>query len=324
MKHTVTLAYLICYLFLSNSLVVAGPPKKPNRLKIGTSIGINAITPEKMNYAKSVGIDYIETGITAAIDKQRLTFTRSKAEIIQLMQQAKKAADDAGINIWSIHMPFSDKIDLSRADEAARQQVVEFHKQVLEYVKILEPEIILFHPSYQLGLNEREVRKEQFIKSAIALNKSVKSIGATMVVENMLAKRDDIWVLMRTVDEAVEVMDRLPKDIYSAVDLNHIKDPEKLLRALGKRIKTLHVADGQLHEEHYFPCSGQGQNNWVEIFAALDEIDYAGPYMYECKYPDLKDLKICYDIMYDNYVDAITAEREAGDADVGRRRGDQP
>ncbi|MGK6350718.1 sugar phosphate isomerase/epimerase family protein [Parapedobacter sp. DT-150] len=309
MKHKITIVYLICLLFLSHSIAFAGLPKKPKRLKLGTSIGINDITPEKMNYAKSVGIDYIETAIDA-VDVKQLTFTSSKEEIVQLLQQAKKAADDAGINVWSIHMPWSDKLDLSRTDEAERRKVVEFHKQVLEYVKILEPEIILFHPSYLLHVNEREARAQQFIKSATELNNSVKSIGATMVIENMLGVNDyTASVLMGSVEEAVKIMNRLPKDIYLAVDLNHIKDPEKLLRALGKRIKTLHVADGKLHEEHYFPCSGQGQNNWVEIFAALDEINYSGPFMYESKYPDLKDLQICYDIMYSNYVNTLSGKK---------------
>lgn len=309
MKQIKTIFYLICILFFGHATLSTAAPKKPKKLEIGVAMAIQKITAENMHYAKSVDIHHIEVGVGALIDRETLTFTKSHEEILKLVTDVKKAADDAGINIWSIHMPFGNKIDLSMRSEEARAKTIELHKKVLEYVKLLDPEIILFHPSFYLGLDEREARKLQLIKSATELNKHVKGIGASMVIENMLGyelvlangKRER--PLLRTVEEAVEIMERLPDDIYSAVDMNHIKNPEKLIRALGKRVKTVHVADGTgKAENHAFPCSGEGENNWVEIIAALDETGYSGPFMYESKYPDLKDLKTCYDSMYDAYI----------------------
>lgn len=312
MKQTNIILYVICILFLGHATRSVAAPKKPKKLEIGVAMGIDKVTAENMKYAKSVNIHHIETGLGALVDRETLTFKKSHDEILKMVHDVKKAADDAGINIWSIHMPFGNKIDLSMRNEVARQKTLELHKQVLEYVKILEPEIILFHPSFYLGLNDREARKQQLIKSATELNKDVKAIGSTMVIENMLGyelvlangKRER--PLLRTVEEAVEIMNRLPDDIYSAVDMNHIKNPEELIRALGKRVKTVHIADGTGKEEnHAFPCSGEGENNWVEIMAALDETGYSGPFMYESKYPDLKDLEICYDTLYNNYVSSL-------------------
>jgi sugar phosphate isomerase/epimerase len=224
------------------------------------------------------------------------------------MHKAKKAADDAGIQVWSIHMPFGKKIDLSLTDEAERQQVVALHRKVLEFCRILQPQIILFHPSYYLGLNEREARKNQLIRSATELNKTVRSMNATMVIENMLgpellvdAERER--PLCRTVEETQEIMNRLPKTVYAAVDMNHIKHPENLIRALSKRLKSVHIADGTgAAENHYFPCSGKGTNNWTEVLAALEEARYTGPFLYESAFDDAKDLKVCYEAMYNTYV----------------------
>ncbi|MEC3880521.1 sugar phosphate isomerase/epimerase family protein [Parapedobacter sp. 10938] len=65
--------------------------------------------------------------------------------------------------------------------------------------------------------------------------------------------------------------------------MNHIKHPERLIRALGKRLKHVHIADGTGDaENHWLPCSGKGNNDWPAILAALDEAGYAGPFMYEC------------------------------------------
>lgn len=281
---------------------------KPKPLKIGYSIGVASMTLQRMQYAKSVGIDYVEVSMSSFLDKSR-AFKFTSEEIIGKVKAAKKAADEAGIKIWSIHMPFAKDIDLSLADEAERRNVVSLHSTMLKYCKILKPEVILFHPSYFLGLNERELRKQQLIKSAVELNKQVRSINAIMVIENMLgfelqvAKRE--WPLCRTVEETAEIMNRLPASIYSAIDMNHIKNPEKLIRAMGKRLKTVHIADGLgKKEDHFFPCSGEGQNNWIEILSALNEVGYKGPFMYESAYKDVKDMKTCYDTLYNNFVNS--------------------
>jgi hypothetical protein len=34
----------------------------------------------------------------------------------------------------------------------------------------------------------------------------------------------------------VEIMDLMPADVYAAIDMNHIKNPERLIAALGSRI----------------------------------------------------------------------------------------
>ncbi|MCH5596450.1 sugar phosphate isomerase/epimerase family protein [Niabella ginsengisoli] len=208
-------------------------------------------------------------------------------------------------------MPFGPRIDISMQDDTERQKVLELHKKIIGYCALLKPKIILFHPSFFLGLNEREIRKSQMIKSAIDLNKTVKEIGATTVIENMFgpellrdAKRER--PLFRTVEESVEIMNRLPSDIYAAIDLNHTKYPSSLIYALGPRLKTLHVADGtDKAENHFFPCSGEGHNDWVAIFIALNAVGYKGPFMYESKYQDVSDFKSCYESLYQSFVKAL-------------------
>ena len=277
---------------------------KPVPLKTGYSVKLSEITPGKMKYAKSVGIDYIEvSGLNGLFGGDRnLLF--SKEKVFEQFKNVKKAADDAGIEIWSVHMPFGRHIDLSLPDERERKEVVALHKQVLEFCRVFQPAVILFHPSYYLGLNEREIRKKQLIQSVLDLNPAVKSLDAVMVIENMLGyrlKKDEKREnpLCRSVSETVEIMDRLPQSVYSAIDMNHIKNPENLIRVMGKRLKSVHIADGDGEKEcHYFPCSGEGKNNWTEILTALEEAEYNGPFMFECAYEDEKNLVECYRHLY--------------------------
>lgn len=295
-------------LFFALTIVSTLTAHASGPLDLGYSVAIKNVTPEKMHYAKSVGISCIETSLAEFIDKQNLSFLSSDKEIVESLKAAKLAADEAGIKIWSIHMPFSNKIDLSLADEIARKKVVALHKKVIEFCTILQPEIILFHPSYFLGRNERELRKSQLIKSAKELNKVVKKQGFTMVIENMLgtdlltadAKRE--YPLCRDVSETKEIMSKLPESIGSAIDFNHIKNPQELILAMGSRLKTVHVADGDaIKERHYFPCSGEGLNDWNAILLALDKVRYKGPFLYESHIKDVKDLKSCYDTLYKDF-----------------------
>ncbi len=318
----IQMKYLLCILVTtlsyqsskaSNQSSVLHQYNTPKRLKIGYSIGIASMNPQRMEYAKSAGVDYVEVSMGAFLEKSG-KFKFTEEEIIMKVKAAKKAADDAGVKIWSIHMPFGKDIDLSLIDEADRRNVVDLHTKMLNYCKILKPEVILFHPSFYLGLNEREQRKIQLIKSAVELNKKVKSINAIMVIENMLGYELKVGAdrerpLCRSVEEMTEIMNRLPANIYAAVDMNHIKYPERLIRALGKRLKSVHVADGTgKKENHFFPCSGEGQNNWIEILSALNEVGYTGPFMYESAHKDVKDFLPCYNTLYQNFLNSKAAD----------------
>lgn len=297
-------ALLLCSCLFSSK---AKSQSTPQRLRLGFSIGVDKITPEILVKAKANGIDFIETSVNRYIDSAG-NFLLTDDEMIDKVKAAKKMTDDAGIQIWSIHMPYGRLIDISLSDSAGRPRVLDLHKKVLGFCKILKPTIILFHPSWFLGINERDFRKGQMVQSAIELNTAVKAIHATMVIENMfgpelLRDKTRERPLFRTVEESVEMMNRLPADIYSAIDLNHIKHPEKLIYAMGPRLKTLHVADGtDKAENHFFPCSGQGHNDWVAILTAINAVGYKGPFMYESKYKDVSEFKPCYESLYQSFL----------------------
>lgn len=301
----------LLFLFLIPDKLFAQSEQIPAPLKVGFSTSISKITPEKMAYAKSVGIYCIQIGVGSWVDRKKCSFTVSDKEIEREIGRVKKITDSVGIKVWAIHMPFGRGIDLSLLDESKREAVVALHKKVLKFCRILKPRIILFHPSWYLSLNAREGHISQLVKSTIELKRAVKNIGATMVIENMTGPK--LYVtshgvkyerpLCRTVKETMTIMGKLPDDVYAAVDMNHILHPEKLILALGNRLKFVHIADGDgAHERHYFPCSGKGMNDWMAIMDALYKTGYTGPFMYECHYKDMRDLTACYNLMYNKYI----------------------
>jgi sugar phosphate isomerase/epimerase len=277
-------------------------------LEVGYSLSIANFTPEKLKAAKDAGIRHIEVaGMSYFVDANR-KIKLTDEQIVAKLTEAKRFADEVGINIWSVHMPYGQYIDLSLIEETAREEVVAVHEKMVAHLEILEPEVILFHPSWYLELNERDSRKSQLVKSATQLDEAVRAIGATMVLENMLgpellASGGRERPLMRTVEEVQEIFQRLPSTIQLAVDMNHIKNPENLIRAMGSRLKSVHVADGTgAAENHYFPCSGEGKNDWNAILAALYEVKYDGPFLYESDVPSEKALVDCYHGLHKQYL----------------------
>lgn len=275
-------------------------------MPVGYALNIHSITQEKMDYAKSLGIDYIElSNIGSLLDKDLLLkfdeeYWSSKIDTISEILQK------SGVSVWSIHMPFSQQLDLSTLDEEARLRVIQAHVQVLKVLKRLHPQIILFHPSYYLEFNERDARINQLVKSVKELHESIAKDNMIMVVENMLGPTLTVGSrerpLLRTVEECVLVFNRFPVDVGIAVDMCHIAHPELLIREFGSRVKTLHVSDGNgKAETHYLPCTNQGENNWNLILSALEDINYNGVFMYECKYSDEKELVDCYDFLWNNF-----------------------
>ena len=125
MSQTSLSAFLsfILGLLVSSCTVSSKPQQVPQPLQVGYNLGVKNITPEKMAYAKSVGIDYVETSFSAYVDKDR-NFLASDEEILEQVKKAKAAADQAGIVIWSIHMPFGKDIDIAAMREIPVHMVI--------------------------------------------------------------------------------------------------------------------------------------------------------------------------------------------------------
>ncbi len=280
------------------------------RLKVGSSSGLFGPIAN-WNYdtfvaAKAAGIEAIEISASKLFQDKELV---DDAQIEARCRQLKRDLKRAGIEIWSVHMPYGKEIDLSQTDEGIRQQSVALNRRILRFCKILSPRIILFHPSWYLRHGERDARIAQLVRSVGELLPDVKRIGAELVLENMLGYelvKDATYErpLCRTVEEMQHILSLLPAEVYAAVDTNHIDNPELLIGALGRRVKTIHVSDGDGRNEcHELPWQGRGDNDWVAVLRALyEEAHYRGVFMYEVKKAEYSQLKICYDRMYEQYL----------------------
>ncbi len=150
---------------------------------VGYSLDIRKITLEKLKEDKATGMDYIEIAGLGSFVNADLSLKIPQAEWLLKCDSLAIVLKKAAVKVWSIHMPFSAKIDISTLDEQQRQQVMRMHLQLLEGLYRLHPQVILFHPSYYLEPNRREPRKDQLVRSVNELYTAVSRAGGRAFVD---------------------------------------------------------------------------------------------------------------------------------------------
>jgi sugar phosphate isomerase/epimerase len=98
------------------------------------------------------GLEYIEVTMNNVIGKDTAG-VRDRAAFL------KAQIDSAGLKVWSVHMPYSRKIDISLADSAKRADVVNYMADMMKVAGVFQPQRIVLHPSSEpIAPDERAER----------------------------------------------------------------------------------------------------------------------------------------------------------------------
>ena len=205
------------------------------------------------------------------------------SEIYETMdfQKTKKLADNYGIELWSMHLPFApfDKIDLSSTDEALRKSTVSYYCELIKKGSYIGIDKFVVHPSAEPIPEEKEERNQRISCCMQSLNELAEfaaTLNATIAVEDLPRS-----CLGNTAEEMLTLISANDK-LRVCFDTNHLLkgDNADFIRKIKNKIITLHVSDyDNVNERHWLP--GEGVINWEDVLNALKEIDYNGVWMYE-------------------------------------------
>jgi sugar phosphate isomerase/epimerase len=261
---------------LSLAAVGLGAASDCRTWKVGMSVRITREDgAERFVKLKQAGIDAVELVIARVDTPEAAVATRAFA------QQTREWADAAGVELWSVHIPFAKDLDPSDPSEEQRLKVVSYLSRLLDAYSPLKAKKLTIHASYEITkpipLPEREVRIAAARKSLAELAHTAAGINAQLAVECLPRA-----CLGNTSREVLRLIDGIPS-VGVNLDTNHLlqETPEQFVRQVGARIVTLHVADYDgIDERHWLP--GQGINNFPGIVRALQSAGYSGPFMLEC------------------------------------------
>lgn len=256
-------------------------PESIEKWILATSVSIREeFSPETFTQLKEAGIDYAELGLRAP------QFYTDSSEREEFCRHIKEVAQEAGVKIWSIHIPYGKQWDISDPFETVRQEVIKQHQKLFEIFEFLQPQKAIIHPSFEPNPpEEHEARMEACRKSLSALAAEAKTYGVELVIECLPrtclgnSSEEILWLLEGN------------ENLGVCCDVNHLlkETPEEFIQKVGRRITTLHISDYDgLDEKHWAP--GEGIIDWNLVIASLLAADYSGPFLFE--YRDTPEKKM--------------------------------
>ncbi len=205
-----------------------------------------------------------------------------------------KLHEEFGIELWSIHLPFSRKLDVSAENEEERRFIIDTNKSIIRAAAKVGVKVAVLHPSSEpITSEDRPARLKNSKEAIIEINEVCKEVGMRLAVENLPRT-----CLCNASSEMISLLEGTGAGIV--FDSNHSleEDNVEFLSALvdsGIEIVSLHLSDYDgIDERHTLP--GHGINNWNAIFALLEKGGYRGPMMYEVPMkPKSRDVAYTFD-----------------------------
>lgn len=241
---------------------------------------------ESMIANHAAGLDYIEVTMNTLIGKDT-SGVKARAEII------KEMIDSSGLKVWSVHMPYSRKWDISIQDSAKRADVVNFMKEMTKVAGIFNPQYLIIHPSSEpIAPDQRAERMVNSHASIGELTAAAREIGAVLCVENLPRT-----CLGQNGQEMMALIDGYD-EVGICFDVNHLlyQSHEDFLNTIQKgKIKTVHISDYDFADErHLIP--GVGKIDWKPLWDGIRANGYKGIMMFEC-YAEPEELVNARDIL---------------------------
>lgn len=210
-----------------------------------------------------------------------------------------------GLEIWSIHLPFSEKWDLSQedAEEAFRDFTA-----LIEAASRAHISVAVLHPSFEpIQPEEREKRMTNAKKNIRLLNEEAKKYGVVLALENLPrtclgnCSKEMIELLKETGTEFIfDTNHSLSEDNLSF--LNHVIEQ-------GYCPVSLHISDYDfIDERHLLP--GRGKVRWRMLLDILKKAGYQGPALYETAPRDTEGKKITLEDISQNIRGLLRGEIE--------------
>lgn len=229
------------------------------------------MTQEDMNNLVKNDLEYLEVDWLYSTDK-------SYQDIQTWANGIKKNADKAGVEIWSVHLPFGGPFDISQTNDTLRQRAVELNRNdMILSAKTVSPKKFVIHPSAEpIADEERAARIQASKKSLRELAVTAKELNIPLLVENLPRT-----CLGNTSTELLNIINGIDNTAI-CFDVNHllIESQSTFVKNTKGKIQSTHMSDyDRKNERHWLP--GEGVIDWNELLSALIESGYKGPFIYE-------------------------------------------
>ncbi len=189
----------------------------------------------------------------------------------------RRLADSFGVKLWSLHLPFYPFASNDISQPALAEATVAYHGAIIARAAQAGIDTFVIHPSGEpIAEADRPARMACAKESLAKLAEVAAKYGAVICVEDLprtcLGRDSDDILELLSADDRLRV----------CLDTNHLlkEDLVDFIHRVGDKIVTTHISDYDfVDERHWLP--GEGGLDWQKVAAALEEVGYSGPWLYE-------------------------------------------
>lgn len=257
-----------------------GPKESSYELGVSQALFGSLSQAEASSMIKA-GVKYIEITMN--------TFWRDQTEeeCQKRFESTKNIISNTpGLEVWSVHLPFSNSLDISLTDDTKRAANVELMAKMIRMAGDFKPKKLVLHPSSEpISEREREERLKCAKESIGKLLPVAKEIGAQLCIENLPRT-----CLGRNSSDMLYLIEDYP-EVMVCFDSNHllIETHNSFFMAIRDRIGTIHASDyDKTDERHWVP--GKGVIDWPAFLTSLMHYGYDGVFMTEVKSATLDEV----------------------------------
>ncbi len=243
---------------------------------------------------KEAGIKHTEISLRIQ-HSDEFNFIENAEKILELTKKN-------GVEMWSLHIPFSQTYHPALLDEEASKAFMEKCLKEIDAGIRIGIKTIVIHPSSEPNEPEdREALMRKSIENMTVLSKYCRERGAVLAVEDLPRT-----CLGNCFEEMLRFIKEVPY-LQICFDTNHLlgQTVEEFLDGLiaggmkGK-IRTVHVSDYDfVNERHWLPL--EGVIDWERLIGKLEELDYNGVFMYEVGKPSDRDFFYSLEDVKENF-----------------------
>ena len=243
-------------------------------LKKGISLSFfnSAFDKNTFSAIKNAGIDCIEMSGKFENYVHKLGF-------LERAEECGQTVSDAGLELWSLHLPFGQCYDTSNLRDFERDYALAINTELINAASRAGAKVCVLHASSSLFGEEEYIKRLPRANDAIKrMAETAFRVGVTLAVENQPKSIPTRYPYL---------MEKLLHDSCAKLcfDANHSLYMSGLdyldgCIQLGMELATVHLSDYDfIDERHRMP--GDGINDWNAILAYFEKIGYSGPLMYE-------------------------------------------
>lgn len=238
---------------------------------------------ESIRFFGKMGFEAVDVNLCSSIQKWHFLQREDWREAIW---EAKQAAEMCGVELCQSHLPFYNFAAPGCEELELREAMT---MRSLEASAMLGVKWTVFHagnaPDAVLNIRESKRRTLEYLKP---LWERAGELGVGIAIENLFVPSylHKSRRYCSNVEDVIDLVDTLGQNAGVCWDFGHANlvgdDQRDCLRAVGSRLKVIHVHDNNgVHDEHNVPYVNSGNVNWEEILPVLGKIGYRGNFNFE-------------------------------------------